>query len=192
MQLTDKQIRELVSKHNLIENFVEKQKQVGVLSFGLDSCGYDFRIRPEYKYPKLDLSRTITKVDPKDPRLDIVLMAQSASGDGKIEINPNSFVRVSTIERFNMPNNVCARALGKSTYTRNGVFPVLAPIEPGFSGTLTFSVVNSTQYPAVIYANEGIAQIQFFLLDSDVEMSYADKGGKYMDSNGLTESKIKE
>ena len=43
-----------------------------------------------------------------------------------------------------------------------------------------------TPLPARIYANEGLAQVVFFLANEICETSYADRAGKYMGQRGIT------
>ena len=50
--------------------------------------------------------------------------------------------------------------------------------------TLEFS--NTTNLPAKIYANEGVAQMLFFESDEVCETSYFDRGGKYQGQTGVT------
>lgn len=203
--LADFQIRELVKSHNMIENFVEKQKQTGVLSYGLDGFGYDIRVQDCYRVPDYYARQGINmEIDPKrivdvllpDKRYannEFALMQDRVADAGKIRIAPNSFVQVVSVEKFNMPNNVIALSpFGKSTYGRFAIFPIITPIDAGYSGYITFAVLNPHPIPCVIYANEGLAQIQFYQSELSAETSYADKGGKYQGSEGIQGSKIKE
>lgn len=186
MQLNDKQIRQLVEEQGMIVNFVEKQKQNGVVSYGLDSCGYDIRLQSVYKVP----THLITEIDVKNPNTANGYQERTA-GDNRIVIPPLSSIMVSSVEEFNMPRNVCAHnELGKSSYARYGLQVNMTPIEPGYKGGLTFSLSNSTPLPFVVYANEGITQLSFHFVD-EVETSYADKGGKYMGSKGVVAGKVK-
>ena len=50
--------------------------------------------------------------------------------------------------------------------------------------TLEFS--NTTNLPAKIYANEGVAQLIFFQSDEPCEVTYKDRGGKYQGQVGVT------
>ena len=49
--------------------------------------------------------------------------------------------------------------------------------------TLEFS--NTTNLPAKIYANEGVAQLLFLQSDEVCETSYRDRGGKYQGQRGV-------
>lgn len=202
--LADWQIRELVESSNMIENFVERQKQVGVLSYGLDGYGYDVRIQDRFKAPDYTLRPDVTvEIDPKrildilQPdtqyhRGEFVLMKDYEADAGKIRIMPNSFVQVVSVEKFNMPDNVKAFShFGKSSYSRLALFPIIPPIDEGYSGYITFTIYNPHPVPAILYSNEGIAQLTFVQTDAVPEKTYATKGGKYQGSEGLQGSLIK-
>lgn len=185
MQLNDKQIRQLVEDQGMIVNFVDKQKQDGVISYGLDSCGYDIRIQNVYKAP----TYLLTEIDVKNRNTEHGYQYKTA-GDNRIVIPPHSAIMVASVEEFNLPRNVCAHNnFGKSTYARYGLVCNMTPIEPGYKGGLTFGLINTTHLPFVVYANEGIAQLTFHFVE-DVETSYADKGGKYQGSKGVTAGKV--
>ena len=77
-----------------------------------------------------------------------------------------------------------------STYARCGIIVNVTPIEPEWEGVITIEISNTTPLPAKIYAEEGIAQLLFFLGDQVCETSYADRKGKYQNQAGLTLPKI--
>lgn len=193
MPLSAIEIERLALEHGMIDPFVQRQKQYGVLSYGLDSYGYDIRVGAEYKKPnKLYFKdKPDVMIDPKNHMFNPG-MATFVAGDGKIIVDARSFVQVSSVECFNMPANIQAYShFGKSSYSRNGIFPLITPIDAGFKGFLTFAIVNCTDIPAVVYANEGIAQLSFWLCD-ETSFTYADKGGKYMNSEKNQGAIVKE
>jgi hypothetical protein len=77
-----------------------------------------------------------------------------------------------------------------STYARCGIIVNVTPIEPEWEGVITIEISNTTPLPAKIYAEEGIAQLLFFIGDQVCETSYADRKGKYQNQAGLTLPKI--
>jgi dCTP deaminase len=173
--LADWQIRKLVK----IEPFAEESWRPGVISYGLSSYGYDVRVGRSFKV-FTDVYGAI--VDPKEFNARSFVDFES---DICI-IPPNSFALASTVETFEIPRNVLATCLGKSTYARCGIIVNVTPLEPEWRGKITIEISNTTPLPAKIYANEGIAQILFFKADEVCEKSYADKKGKYQDQKGLT------
>ena len=173
--LADWQIKKFVK----IEPFAEEAHRPGVVSFGVSSYGYDVRVGRHFK---VFTNVYGTVIDPKkfEPKAFVDI-----EGDSCV-IPPNSFALAETVEYFEIPRDVLATCLGKSTYARCGIIVNVTPLEPEWRGKITIEISNTTPLPAKIYANEGIAQILFFKADQVCEKSYADKKGKYQDQSGLT------
>jgi len=186
MILNDKQIRKLcidIPQCSMIDPFVEKQKSKGIISYGLSSFGYDIRIADEFKIFTNVYTSTI---DPKnfDPKLLVDI-----KGVDHILLPANSFCLARTVEWFKIPRNIMTVCVGKSTYARCGIIINVTPFEPCWEGYATMEISNTTPSPAKIYANEGIAQVLFFLGD-DCETSYEDRSGKYQRQLELTLPKV--
>ncbi len=182
MIASDKWIRKMALEQGMITPFVEKLVTAGRVSYGLSSYGYDVRVGRKFK---IFHNLNSTLVDPKafDPR-------SLVDHEGDCIIPPNSFVLAETMERFRMPRNALALCVGKSSYARCGIIVNVSPIEPEWEGIITIEISNTTPLPAKIYAEEGIAQLLFFLGDQVCETSYADRKGKYQNQTGLTLPKI--
>lgn len=197
---SDKWIREMSEQHGMIFPFEPKQVRnkpveggVGttsdnptqlerVISYGTSSYGYDIRCADEFK---VFTNINSTVVDPKnfDPKIFV-----DVKGD-KCIIPPNSFALARTVEYLKIPRNVLTVCLGKSTYARCGIIVNVTPFEPGWEGYVTLEFSNTTPLPAIIYANEGCAQVLFFEGDEQCDESYADRnggtGGKYQGQSGV-------
>ena len=177
--LSDRWIREMSLKHDMISPFVDDQVRKGVVSYGLSSYGYDIRVADEFKV-FTNINNTV--VDPKnfddrsfvDMKTDVCI------------IPPNSFALAKTVEYFRIPRDVLTVCVGKSTYARCGLIVNVTPFEPEWEGFVTLEISNTTPLPAKVYANEGISQVLFFQSDEMCEVSYADKKGKYQKQQGLT------
>ncbi|GHU11154.1 dCTP deaminase [Alphaproteobacteria bacterium] len=183
MLLCDRLIRELVEKHSMIDPFVDKLSQKSIISYGLSSYGYDARVSDEFKiFTNIDNA----VVDPK------AFSAQSFV-DRKVDcciIPPNSFALARTVEYFRIPRDVFVLCVGKSTYARCGIIVNVTPLEPEWEGHVTLEFSNTTQLPAKIYANEGACQFLFFKISEICDVSYKDRGGKYMGQLGVTLPRI--
>jgi dCTP deaminase len=168
----DHWIRKMAMQNRMIEPFADSQVHEGVISYGVSSYGYDIRVADEFKIFTNVYSAV---VDPKhfDPRSMI-----DYKGDVCV-IPPNSFALGRTVEYFRIPRDVLTICLGKSTYARCGIIVNVTPFEPEWEGYVTLEISNTTPLPAKIYANEGIAQVLFFIADEPCDTSYADKKGKY-------------
>jgi dCTP deaminase len=180
---SDKWIKRMAREHKMIEPFEERQVRKGVVSYGLSSYGYDIRVADEFKV-FTNINNTL--IDPKnfDPRSFVDIKAPTCI------VPPNSFALARTVEYFRIPRDVLTVCLGKSTYARSGVILNVTPFEPEWEGTATLEISNTTPLPAVIYANEGIAQVLFFQSDEPCEVSYGDKQGKYLKQQEVTLPRI--
>jgi dCTP deaminase len=181
--MPDHWIRERAQKDRMIEPFVEAQKREGMISYGLSSYGYDARCSSDF--------RVFTNVDNAlvDPKNFSATSFVERKGKECI-IPPNSFALTHTMEYFRIPRDVLVICLGKSTYARCGLIVNVTPLEPEWEGHVTLEISNTTPLPARVYAEEGICQFLFLKGDSAPEVSYADRGGKYMGQTGVTLPKI--
>jgi dCTP deaminase len=162
-----------------IEPFAEGAPRNGVISYGVSSYGYDVRVGRHFK---VFTNARCAVVDPKnfDPASFVDI-----DGDSCL-IPPNSFALAETVEYLEIPRDVIAICVGKSTYARCGIIVNVTPLEPEWRGRITIEISNTTPLPAKIYAGEGIAQILFMRTGAPCRTSYADKQGKYQDQPGLT------
>jgi len=186
--LCDTQIRELIG----IEPFQENEKRPGHVSFGVSSYGYDVRVGTLFKiFTPTAPNGGLAVVDPKNFDDDcFVTVDTDDTENDHVIIPPNSFALCETVEVFDIPRDVLAICVGKSTYARCGIIVNVTPLEPEWRGKITIEISNTTPLPAKIYANEGIAQLVFLKADRVCAVSYADKAGKYQDQTGLVLPKV--
>lgn len=166
---------ELTNWKPMIEPFanrsVKEEDGKRLISYGLSSYGYDLRIGNKFK---IFTNINSTVIDPKNFDTDSFV---DFEGDVCI-IPPNSFVLAASVEYIRMPRNVTGVVLGKSTYARTGIVCIATPLEAEWEGHVTLEFANTTPLPAMLYANEGAAQVLFFE-GEDCLTSYMDRGGKY-------------
>ena len=182
--LPDHIIAKYANEQQMIEPFFNtqvKQDELGnrQISYGLSSYGYDVRCSNKFRVFTDVFS---TQVDPKnfDTKSFIEIETDVCT------IPPNSFVLGHTVEYFRIPREILTLCVGKSTYARCGIIVNVTPLEPEWEGHVTLEFSNTTNLPARLYANEGVAQFIFFQASSTCEVSYADRGGKYMGQRGIT------
>ncbi len=184
MILSDREIIERVEQEQMIDPFVDRQVSEDVVSYGLSSYGYDFRVANEFK---IFSNVNYTAVDPKnfDPAAFVDIVS-----DDHCVIPPNSFVLARTLEYFRIPRDILTLCVGKSTYARCGIIVNVTPFEPMWEGQATLEISNTTPLPAIIYANEGIGQVIFLRASEECAISYADRKGKYQRQRGIVLPKI--
>src|SRR6201997_951554 len=176
---SDKWIRRMALEHKMIEPFAAAQVRDGVISYGVSSYGYDLRIADEFR---IFTNVNSTIVDPK--KFDAKSFVEF-KGPVCI-VPPNSFALGRSVEYFRIPRKVLTICVGKSTYARCGIIVNVTPLEPEWEGHVTLEFSNTTNLPAKIYANEGVAQMLFFESDEVCATSYKDRGGKYQGQRGVT------
>src|SRR3989338_402816 len=180
---SDRWIRRMAVEHKMIEPFadgvIREQKGKKLVSYGLSSYGYDLRVAKKFKV-FTNVYNSI--VDPKDFRDDAFVDIEADT----CIIPPNSFALAVSVEYFRIPRDVLTLCVGKSTYARCGIIVNVTPFEPEWEGFVTLEISNTTPLPAKIYANEGLAQVLFYEAAEVCEVSYADRGGKYMRQEKIT------
>jgi dCTP deaminase len=94
---------------------------------------------------------------------------------------PGRFTLASSVERFDMPDDLLGVVHDKSTWIRSGIAVGNTVLEPGWSGFLTLELKSLNQFrPVRIHAGDPIAQVIFHRLDRPTSVPYG-PSGKYYD-----------
>ena len=148
MVLTDKQIRELVKKEELIVPFNESN---------LQSESYDVTIGTEIT----ELSKEIHCIDiSKQETVDNIYINIDISENGYI-ISPKQYLLVSLRETLKVPDDITVHLRPKTRYTRLGLLVTDQHCNSTYSGHLRIGLFNATEYPIHIYPDYTIAQLVF-------------------------------
>jgi dCTP deaminase len=101
----------MIERDVKIVPFAAQQHRPGIISYGVTSYGYDVRVDRNFKVFTNVWGST---VDPKhfDPKSFVDVTADTCI------IPPNSFALAETVEYFEIPRDILAVCLGKSTYAR--------------------------------------------------------------------------
>lgn len=174
--MNDIWIKKMALENKMIEPFEEKLVSEGVISYGLSSYGYDFRLSDEFMVPVEGVS-----IDPKNVKLDDFKTIKSP----KIKVKPSSYILGRSFEYFRIPRNVIGICTGKSTYARSGIIVNITPLEPEWEGYITISIFNTSGREVTLYAFEGIAQVIFIEAKETCKISYRDRKGKYQEAKGI-------
>jgi dCTP deaminase len=163
-------IREIEPLH------LSRGKTAPAISFGTSSYGYDFTLSSQDFQVFHHVPGLI--IDPKNFDQRCLVTAELRCDEwGKYFILPgHSYALGFLVERQQLPSNVTALYIGKSTYARCGIIVNTTPGEAGWEGHLTVEISNSSGADVRIYANEGICQGLFFE-GAPCDQPYGD--GKY-------------
>jgi dCTP deaminase len=182
MLLNDKEIS-ILAENDIIFPFVgEKTRELDngtkALSYGLSHAGYDLRLSPK-GFMVINNNKPVEALDVKSFNKELMYEASPIEENGStfFVLPPFSYALGVSVELLTMPSNIMGITDGKSTYARQGTIINVTPIEPGWSGHLTISIVNPLAFPVRVYANEGIVQVMFLRLNSDSAQDYGN--GKY-------------
>ncbi len=110
-----------------------------------------------------------------------------AEDDKNLELMPGESKLIVTKETVNLPANVVAKTISKSSFARCGVSigDVGGWVDAGYKGQLTLLAVNFGDSAFELRRIKEICQIIFLQADSEAEKIY---NGHYQDSKGLKEA----
>ncbi len=161
-----------------VPELVRRVEDRHVISYGLSSYGYDIRLSPSDFRVFRHVPGTV--VDPKsfNPR-NVEKVDLHKDEHGSFFVLPaHSYGLGVAMERLDIPENITALCIGKSTYARVGCIANLTPAEAGWKGYLTLEFSNASHADCRLYAGEGIVQLLFFE-GEPCETTYATRSGKY-------------
>ena len=194
MILNDKQIENLCNCVKFMiqpfnSNQISRVDGSPCISFGLGYFGYDIRVGRKFKL--FTPSRyDVRPIDPKNFKQEICEDVVCKPKQPFV-MPPHSFALAASMERIQMPSDCIAICMGKSTYARCGLIVNITPLEPGWQGEITIEISNTTPRPALVYPEEGIAQLLFFQ-GGEPGRNYQTTGGKYQGQRGITLPRMKE
>lgn len=103
-------------------------------------------------------------------------------------IMPGQFVLATTMEYFELPNNLTAFVEGRSSLGRMGLFIQNAGwVDPGFKGEITLELYNANRCAIELKAGRRVGQLVFAEMDDIALNPYC---GKYQGQTGATGSRV--
>jgi len=166
----------------------------GTISSGVTSFGYDARLGTKFKRVQ---SNKHVLIDPKNIPPDLFEDFEVSADWNQIAddtpiytqtpiyVPPHSYLLGVSYEKFNIPKNVSAICVGKSTYARCGLLINVTPLEAGWSGHITIEIANLESIPIRIYPMEGIMQVEFHSRNIEPIYDYSARKGKYQNQEAV-------
>ena len=103
-------------------------------------------------------------------------------------ILPGQFVLATTMEYFELPDDLTAFVEGRSSLGRMGLFIQNAGwVDPGFHGEITLELFNANRCAIELQAGRRIGQLVFAKMDAPALNPYR---GKYQGQKGATGSRV--
>ena len=101
---------------------------------------------------------------------------------------PNQFVLATTMEYFDLPDDLTAFVEGRSSLGRMGLFIQNAGwVDPGFKGEITLELYNANRCAIELKAGRRVGQLVFAKMDATALNPY---NGKYQGQKGATGSRV--
>ena len=101
---------------------------------------------------------------------------------------PNQFVLATTMEYFELPDDLTAFVEGRSSLGRMGLFIQNAGwVDPGFKGEITLELYNANRCAIELKAGRRVGQLVFAKMDNTAMNPYK---GKYQGQRGATGSRV--
>ena len=171
MILSDKTIIKMLDEKSLVINPVTKEQ--------IQPASVDIR-----------LGNTFTVVD--DTPSNIITLESQISyktiTTDTYLIMPGEFVLATTMEYFELPDNLTAFVEGRSSLGRMGLFIQNAGwVDPGFKGEITLELYNANRCAIELKAGRRVGQLVFAEMDAPAINPY---NGKYQGQMGATGSRV--
>ncbi len=101
---------------------------------------------------------------------------------------PGQFVLATTMEYFELPDDLTAFVEGRSSLGRLGLFIQNAGwVDPGFKGEITLELFNANRFAIELKAGRRVGQLVFAKMDEKALHPY---NGKYQGQRGATGSRV--
>ncbi len=170
MILSDKSISEMLGKGELVISPLEKEQ--------IQPASVDIRLGNTYSIVE-DSSLGIIGLEEQ-------IAYKTIKADSYLLL-PGQFVLASTVEYFELPDDLTAFVEGRSSLGRMGLFIQNAGwVDPGFKGEITLELFNANRCAIELKAGRRVGQLVFAKLDRPALNPYR---GKYQGQRGATGSR---
>ncbi len=171
MILSDKTILKMLDEKSLVINPVTKEQ--------IQPASVDIRLGNTFSVVDDTPSNIIT--------LESQISYKTITTDTYL-IMPGEFVLATTMEYFELPDNLTAFVEGRSSLGRMGLFIQNAGwVDPGFKGEITLELYNANRCAIELKAGRRVGQLVFAEMDDSALNPY---NGKYQGQMGATGSRV--
>lgn len=151
MILGHSELKKLIKKHNLISGLSKRDIEAPV------GCVFDLQLDKVYELR----GKLFLGIEERETPDLLELASFDPQKKSSFMFQPNVYYLVKTIEKVNMPENIAAMVLPRSTLFRSGIILRTGMVDPGYNGELYFGLVNHNTLAAEIELGARFAQIYF-------------------------------
>ncbi len=171
MILSDKTLMKMLEEKTLIVEPIEKKQ--------IQPASIDIRLGNTFSIVE-DTSTGIINLENE-------IKYKTITSDSYILL-PNQFVLATTMEYFDLPDDLTAFVEGRSSLGRMGLFIQNAGwVDPGFKGEITLELYNANRCAIELKAGRRVGQLVFAKMDETALNPY---NGKYQGQRGATGSRV--
>ena len=171
MILSDKTLMKMIENKELIVEPLEKEQ--------IQPASVDIRLGNTFSIVE-DTSTGIINLENE-------IKYKTITTDSYILL-PNQFVLATTMEYFDLPDDLTAFVEGRSSLGRMGLFIQNAGwVDPGFKGEITLELYNANRCAIELKAGRRVGQLVFAKMDDAALNPY---NGKYQGQKGATGSRV--
>ena len=171
MILSDKTLMKMLEEKTLIVEPIEKEQ--------IQPASIDIRLGNTFSIVE-DTSTGIINLENE-------IKYKTITSDSYILL-PNQFVLATTMEYFDLPDDLTAFVEGRSSLGRMGLFIQNAGwVDPGFKGEITLELYNANRCAIELKAGRRVGQLVFAKMDQTALNPY---NGKYQGQRGATGSRV--
>ncbi|MBR2884046.1 MAG: dCTP deaminase [Clostridia bacterium] len=171
MILSDKTLMRMIENKELIVEPLEKEQ--------IQPASVDIRLGNTFSIVE-DTSTGIINLENE-------IKYKTITTDSYI-LMPNQFVLATTMEYFDLPDDLTAFVEGRSSLGRMGLFIQNAGwVDPGFKGEITLELYNANRCAIELKAGRRVGQLVFAKMDATALNPY---NGKYQGQRGATGSRV--
>lgn len=151
MILGPKILLKLVKEEKLVEGLSERELT------NPEGAGFDLRLGEVFE---ISGEAFLGETHRKTPDIRSVIAFKEGKKQS-VKIKPGDFFLVKTIEKINLPIDLSAVILPRTTTFRSGLFMRTGPIQPGYQGELTFGLKNEGPITVEIEMGARFAHVIF-------------------------------
>lgn len=171
MILSDKTLMKMLEEKKLVVEPIEKEQ--------IQPASIDIRLGNTFSIVE-DTSTGIINLENE-------IKYKTITSDTYILL-PNQFVLATTMEYFDLPDDLTAFVEGRSSLGRMGLFIQNAGwVDPGFKGEITLELYNANRCAIELKAGRRVGQLVFAKMDDKAINPY---NGKYQGQRGATGSRV--
>ncbi len=149
-----KKLHDLVKENSLVENLCDRELN------NPEGAGFDLRLGEVYSIEGDGFLGVEERNTPKIKLIDSY-SEEKQEKDNFFSFNPKEYHLIKTIEKVNLPDSLSGIIFPRTTLFRSGLSLLNGLVQPGYSGELTFGLINLGNSPIKISFGARIVHITF-------------------------------